>query len=133
MVAKSSERWHKKLGDTLRAYITSKRAATGTTHSALTFGQDDVLPIEINVNSIRIQNQFGLHSEEYIQAMCQGVEDLEIARIEALDKIQDGKRVVVRAYNNKVKLKTFKKGELVWKAILPLGVQIRGFGKWSLT
>ncbi|CAN6543126.1 unnamed protein product [Malus baccata var. baccata] len=66
-------------------------------------------------------------------AMCQGVEDLEIARIEALDKSQEGKRAVVRAYNKKVKLKTFKKGELVWKAIFPFRVQIKGFGKWSLT
>ena len=74
----------------------------------LTFGQDDVLHVEINVNSIRIQNQFGLHSEEYIQAMCQGIEDLDVAQIEALDKIQEGKRAVARAYNKKVKLKNFK-------------------------
>ncbi|KAM3003662.1 hypothetical protein FF2_033999 [Malus domestica] len=70
--------------------------------------------------------------------MCQGVEDLDIARIEALNKIQQRKEVVARAYNKKVKLKNFKNVELVWKAILPkailpLGAQVRGFGKWSPT
>ena len=65
--------------------------------------------------------------------MCQGVDDLDVARIEALNKIQVGKIVVAQAYNKKVKLKTFKERELVWKAILPLEAQVRGFGKWSPT
>ncbi|KAM1018853.1 hypothetical protein ACFX2I_040302 [Malus domestica] len=102
MVAESLEKWHEKLGETLWAYRTSKRAGIGTTPYALTFGQDDVFPIEINVSSVRIQNQFGLRSEKYIQAMCQGVEDLDVARIEALNKIQEGKRVVAQAYNKKL-------------------------------
>ncbi|KAM2029090.1 hypothetical protein ACFX16_040632 [Malus domestica] len=133
MVINSPEKWHENLGNTLWAYRTSKRAGTGTTPYALTFGQDAVLPVEINVSSVRIQNQFGLHSEEYIEAMCQGIEDLDAARIEALNQIQEGKRVVARAYNKKVKMKSFKEGDLVWKIVLPLGAQLRGFGKWSPT
>ncbi|KAM2611892.1 hypothetical protein TB2_031940 [Malus domestica] len=70
MVADSPEKWHEKLGDTLWAYRPSKKAGIGTTPYALTFRQDDVLPMEINVSYVRIQNQFGQHSEEYIQAMC---------------------------------------------------------------
>ncbi|KAM1204215.1 hypothetical protein ACFX2J_019930 [Malus domestica] len=70
MVIDSPEKWHERLGNTLWAYRTSKRAETGTSPYALTFGQDAVLPMEINVCSVRIQNQFGLHSEEYIEAMC---------------------------------------------------------------
>ncbi|KAM1169290.1 hypothetical protein ACFX19_031631 [Malus domestica] len=74
-----------------------------------------------------------LHSAEYIEAMCQGVEDLDAARIEALNQIQEGKIAVARAYNKKVKVKSFKEGDLVWKTVLPLGAQLRGFGKWSPT
>ncbi|CAN6693341.1 unnamed protein product [Malus baccata var. baccata] len=133
MVIDSPEKWHEMLGNTLWAYRTSKRAGTGTTPYALTFGQDAVLPMEINVSSVRIQNQFGLHSAEYIEAMCQGIEDLDAARIEALNQIQEGKIAVARAYNKRVKLKSFKEGDLVWKTVLPLGTQLRGFGKWSPT
>ncbi|KAM1648303.1 hypothetical protein ACFX2K_009716 [Malus domestica] len=79
MVVSSPDKWHEKLGDTLWAYRTSKRTGIGTTPYALTFGQDVVLFMEINVSSVRIQNQYGLHSEEYIQAMCQGVKDLDVA------------------------------------------------------
>nr|XP_028961891.1 uncharacterized protein LOC114826146 [Malus domestica] len=48
MVIDSPEKWHENLGNTLWAYRTSKRAGTGTTSYALTFGQDAVLPVEIN-------------------------------------------------------------------------------------
>nr|XP_028964752.1 uncharacterized protein LOC114827266 [Malus domestica] len=133
MVTDSPEKWHETLGNTLWAYRTSKRAGTRTTPYALTFRQDAVLPMEINVSSVRIQNQFGLHSEEYIEAMCQRIEDLDVTQIEALNQIQEGKRAVARAYNKKVKLKSFKEGDLVWKAVLPLGAQLMGFGKWSPT
>ncbi|XP_050136221.1 uncharacterized protein LOC126611962 [Malus sylvestris] len=125
MVMDSPEKWHEMLENTLWAYRTSKRARTGTTPYALTFGQDAVLPMEINVSSVRIQNQFGLHSAEYIEAMCQGIEDLDAARIEALNQIQEGKIAVTRAYNKKVKVKSFKEGDLVWKTVLPLGAQLR--------
>ncbi|XP_070661802.1 uncharacterized protein [Malus domestica] len=76
---------------------------------------------------------FGLHSEEYIEAMRQGIEYLDVARIEALNQIQEGKRAVAQAYNKKVKIKSFKEGDLVWKTVLPLGAQLRGCGKWSPT
>nr|XP_028964685.1 uncharacterized protein LOC114827163 [Malus domestica] len=109
MVIDSPEKWHERLGNTLWAYRTSKRAGTGTTPYALTFGQDAVLPMKINASSVRIQNQFGLHSEEYIEAMCQGIEDLDAARIEALNQIQEGKRAVARAYNKKVVSDAFMK------------------------
>ncbi|KAM2777566.1 hypothetical protein PS2_009895 [Malus domestica] len=89
--------------------------------------------MEINVSSVRIQNQFGLHSEEYIESICQGIEDLDVARIEALNQIQEDKKAVAQAYNKKVKMKSFKEGDLVWKTVLPLGAQLRGFGKWSPT
>ncbi|CAN6562475.1 unnamed protein product [Malus baccata var. baccata] len=40
MVIDSPEKWHERLGNTLWAYRTSKRAGTRTTPYALTFGQD---------------------------------------------------------------------------------------------
>ncbi|XP_017179537.1 uncharacterized protein [Malus domestica] len=121
MVTNNPEEWHEKLGETLWAYRTSKRARTGTTPYALTFGHDVIFLMEINVSYVRIQNQFGLHSEEYIQAMCQRVENLDVARIEALDKIQDGKRVVARAYNKKSKIKNLQGGGISMESSATFG------------
>jgi hypothetical protein len=39
--------------------------------------------------------------------------------------------MVARAYNKKVKAKSFQVGDLVWKTILPLRNKDRKFGKWS--
>ncbi|CAN6543483.1 unnamed protein product [Malus baccata var. baccata] len=58
MVIDSPEKWHAKLGNTLWAYRTSKRAGTGTTPYALTFGQDAVFPMEINPEFIGPRGQF---------------------------------------------------------------------------
>ena len=38
---------------------------------------------------------------------------------------------MARAYNKKVKKKSFQIGELVWKTILPIGSKNNKFGKWS--
>ncbi|CAL2270038.1 unnamed protein product [Prunus armeniaca] len=40
---------------------------------------------------------------------------------------------VSRAYNKRVKNKSFEEGEIVWKAVLPLGTHVAGYGKWSPT
>jgi hypothetical protein len=38
---------------------------------------------------------------------------------------------VARAYNKKVKAKSFQVGDLIWKTILPIGSKSNKFGKWS--
>ncbi|XP_050368898.1 uncharacterized protein LOC126786994 [Argentina anserina] len=47
--------WHTELDHTLWAYRTSKRTLTGTTPYALMYGHDAVLPMEINVQSLRVR------------------------------------------------------------------------------
>ncbi|CAL8999984.1 unnamed protein product [Prunus brigantina] len=53
--------------------------------------------------------------------------------IDTLNKLLAGKQAVSRAYNKRVKNKSFEEGEIVWKAVLPLGTHIAGYGKWSPT
>ncbi|CAL2239134.1 unnamed protein product [Prunus armeniaca] len=40
---------------------------------------------------------------------------------------------VARAYNKRVRNKSFEEREVVWKAILLLGTHVAGYGKWSPT
>jgi hypothetical protein len=48
-----------------------------------------------------------------------------------LKEIKKEKRKVAKAYNKRVKEKSFQVGDMVWKTILPLGTQNSKFGKWS--
>ena len=97
----------------------------------MTYGHDAVLPIEINVNSLRIMAQNDLSLDAYQQSMSMELENVDEERVKALNNIMAQKKMVARAYNKKVKHRTFDEGDLVWKTILPLGVKDSKFGKWS--
>jgi hypothetical protein len=51
-------------------------------------------------------------------------------RAKALSEIKRDKLRVARAYNKRVKEKSFQVGDLVWKTILPIGSRSNKFGKW---
>jgi hypothetical protein len=53
--------------------------------------------------------------------------------VTALREIEKDKIMVAKAYNKKVKAKSFQVGDLVWKTILPLRSKDQKFGKWSLS
>ena len=65
--------------------------------------------------------------------MMDNIDDVSEWRMQALKEIEKDKLRVARAYNKKVKAKSFQVGELVWKTILPLGTKSNKFGKWSLS
>ncbi|KAI5328220.1 hypothetical protein L3X38_027617 [Prunus dulcis] len=77
MLEKNPKQWHEKLSETLWAYRTSKREATGMTPYALTYGHDAILPMEIAVQFFRIAHQHGLTGEDYSQAMLLELEELD--------------------------------------------------------
>ena len=68
---------------------------------------------------------------EYSQAIRQKLEDLEEARFDACTLLAAQKKIAERAYNQRVRQKTFDEGDLVWQTVLPFGVKDPRFGKWS--
>jgi hypothetical protein len=52
-------------------------------------------------------------------------------RLRALENIEKNKLRVAKYYNKKVKVRQFAEGDLVWKALLPVGTKYSAFGKWS--
>ncbi|XP_040361689.1 uncharacterized protein LOC112203363 [Rosa chinensis] len=131
MLEANPRQWHETLYETLWAYRTSKRNPTATTPYALMFGHDAVLPLEVNVQSLRVQEQHHLIGEDYVQAMWQEHEDLSEKRLEALDSLVMEKQRVARAYDKRTRGRNYSEGELVWKAVLPLGEKLDGRGKWT--
>ncbi|CAL2237907.1 unnamed protein product [Prunus armeniaca] len=133
MLEENPRQWHENLLETLWAYRTSKREATCMTPCAQTYGHDAILPMEITVQSIRISQQHNQIGEDYSQAMLLELEGLDTSRIDALNKLLAGKEAVARAYNERVKNKSFEEGEIFWRAILPLGSHVVDYGKWLPT
>ena len=87
--------------------------------------------MEINIRSLRVAKQVGLRPEEYSQIMFQELESADDDRIMALENIKMNKEKVAKSYNKKVKRKQFAEGNIIWKAILPIGTQDPRIGKCS--
>jgi hypothetical protein len=60
---------HEILNQVIRAYWNTPKGATFTTHFKLVYGQDVVLPFELNLQSLRLQRQNDLHGQDYWNMM----------------------------------------------------------------
>ena len=63
--------------------------------------------------------------------MMDNIDEVTDVRLKALKEIDKDKARVAKAYNKKVKSKSFQVEELVWKIILPIGSESNQFDKWS--
>ena len=95
------------------------------------YGQEAVLPAEVNLDAYRLVKQNDLSVVVYHDLMMDKIDEVTDVRLKALKEIEKDKARVAKAYNKKVKSKFFQVGELVWKTILPIGSKSNQFGKWS--
>ena len=121
------------LSEALWAHRISRHGATKVTPYELVYGQEAVLPVEVNLNALRIAKQNDLSAIDFYNLMMDNIDEVADKCLAALNAIERDKLRVARAYNKKVKLKNFQVGDLVWKVILPIGSRDRKFGKWSLS
>jgi hypothetical protein len=130
-IEQNLRRWHEVLSEALWAHRISRHGATKVTPFELVYGQEVVLLIKVNLDAYRLAKQNDLSVVVYYDLMMDNIDDVTDVRLQALKEIEKGKVQVARAYNKKVKSKSFQVGELVWKTILPIGSKSNQFGKWS--
>jgi hypothetical protein len=61
--------------------------------------------------------------------MLDRLDEVSDERVKALGEIERDKLGVARAYNKKVKEKSFQVRDLIWKTILPIGSRHNKFRK----
>ena len=69
--------WHNTLGQVLRAYRNSPKDSTKNTPYKLVYGHDAVLPVEVNLQSIRLLKQDELPIDDYWNSMFDELNELE--------------------------------------------------------
>jgi hypothetical protein len=111
----------------------SRHGATKVTPFELVYSQEVVLPVEVNMAAYRLAKKNELSAVDYHDSMLDNIDEVTDKRLQALKEIEKDKIWVARAYNKKVKLKSFQVGDLVWKTILPVGTKDHKFGKWTLS
>jgi hypothetical protein len=95
------------------------------------YAQEAVLPVVVNLGTYRLAKKNDLSVDTYYALMMDNIYEVTDKHLEALEAIEKDKRRVARAYNKRVKAKSFHVGDLVWKTILPIGSQSNKFCKWS--
>jgi Mg2+ and Co2+ transporter CorA len=77
------------------------------------YGQEAVLPVKVNLGAYRLAKQNNLNVEPYYALMMDNIDEVTDKCMEALEEIEKDKKRVARAYNKKVKAKSFQVGDLV--------------------
>ncbi|KAA3464082.1 reverse transcriptase [Gossypium australe] len=88
--------WHEKLPFALYAYRTSVRTSTGATPFSLVYGMEAVLPIEVEIPSLRVLSKIKLDEAEWIQAQYDQLNLIEEKRLRA---IRHGPYVLKKAFS----------------------------------
>jgi hypothetical protein len=106
-IEENPKRWHEVLSKALWAYHISRHGAIKVTPFELVYGQDAVLPVEVNLDAYRLAKQNELSAVMYHDLMMDNIDEVIDIRLKALKEIEKDKARVAKAYNKKVKSKSF--------------------------
>ena len=109
-------KWVDYLPKVLWAYKTTRRSATQETPFALAFGTEAVDPVEVELKLPRIELASTEHNEEVFRL---NLDLLEEKREQVLKRVEDYHRKTSRYYDQRVKPRSYKSGDLVLKKLMP--------------
>jgi transposase InsO family protein len=127
-MVKTYKDWHEMLPFALHGYRTTVRTSTGATPFSLVYGMDAVLPIEVELPSLRVLREAKLDEAEWVQDRFDQLNLIDEKRLTAMCHGQLYQKRMKRAFDKKVRIREFQQGELVLKKILPVHKDMRG--KW---
>jgi len=130
-ISKSQRDWDDKLGECLWAYRTTVRTPTKATPFALVYGCEVVLPLEIQIPSLRVFLTTEMTNEEKHRLRLQELEALDDKRLQAQQQIELYQARISKAFNKKVKERTLKKGDLVLTIRRPMVMTHKTKGKFQ--
>nr|XP_051211175.1 uncharacterized protein LOC127328628 [Lolium perenne] len=95
--------WHDRLFESLWAYRVTVRTPTQSTPYSLVYGSEAVLPLEVQLPSLRVAIQDELTKDEQVHLRFQELDALEEERLYALQNLELYRQNMVRAYDRLVK------------------------------
>jgi hypothetical protein len=106
-IEENPRRWHGVLSEALWAHHISRHGATKVTPFELVYGQEAILPIEVNLGAYRLAKQDDIDTVVYHNLTMDNNDEITDKRMRALKEIEKDRARVARAYNKKVRLKSF--------------------------
>jgi hypothetical protein len=87
-IEEHQRRWHEVLSEALWAHRVSRYGATKVTPFELVFGQEVILPMEINLQTCRVVRQNDLSAKEYTDLMMDKLDEAPGGRFRAMMQIE---------------------------------------------
>ena len=106
-MVKTSRDWLEKLPFALWAYRTSFRTSTGATPYSLVYGMEVVLPVEIEMGSLRVALEQQISETKWAQSCYDQLSLLDERRLRAVDHVQAYQRKMTYAFRKRVKPRKF--------------------------
>ncbi|RVW60357.1 hypothetical protein CK203_089855 [Vitis vinifera] len=102
-MVETSRDWSEKLPFALWAYRTSFRTSTGATPYSLVYGMEAMLPVEIEMGSLRVALEQQIPEADWAQARFDQLNLLDERRLRAADHVRAYQRKMARAFKKRVK------------------------------
>jgi len=112
-IKNNGKNWHDQLPYALWAYRTSERTTTGATPYSLVYGDEAVIPLEIEIPSLRITLKDIMKESQQWEARLNQLEALDKKIINALEHLRIYQQRIKRAYGKKMVTKAFEIGDMV--------------------
>jgi len=112
--------WHEMLSFALHAYRTAVRTSTGTTLYALVYGMEAVMPLEVEIPSLRVLMDSELEEAEWAKVRYEQLNLISEKRLAAICHHQLYQKRMAKTYDKKVRPRVFQEGDLVLKKLLSL-------------
>ena len=90
-IEENPRRWHEVLSEALWAHHISRHGATKVTPFELVYGQEVVLPVEVNLDAYRLAKQNDLSAVVYHDLMIDNIDEVTDVRLKALKEIEKDK------------------------------------------
>ena len=119
MVSTNKRDWHDRLPEALWAYRTTVRTTTGCTPFNLVYGSEAVLPLEVQLPSLRIATRL-TNPDENTQIRLAELEALDEKRLAVQQRLEIYQAQIAGAFNKRVKFRSFKIGDLVLTVRRPI-------------
>lgn len=113
----------------LHGHRTSVHTSTGTTPYSLVYGMEVVLPIEVEIPSLRVIMEADLDKAKWVQSRYDQLNMIEEKCLTAICHGQLHQRRLKRAFHKKLLPREYRAGELVLKKYYAIHSDPRG--KWT--
>ncbi|XP_027772370.1 uncharacterized protein LOC114076872 [Solanum pennellii] len=118
--------WHEMFPYALLGYRTTVRTSTGATPYLLVYGTEAVIPVEVEIPSLRIIQEAELSNDEWVRKRVDQLTLIDEKKMVAVCHGQLYRQRMTRAFHKRVRARNFEVGQLVLKRIFPHQDEYKG-------